>query len=98
MTPSQILKQSLEEFDKKFLFSRIHPKIMEDVKNFLKSHTLSLIRAESERLEKIKKGDRPKNYIEAVGYSITDEEIYYNQAIQDQINFLVQQEKEIEEL
>lgn len=115
MTPSQILKQSLGEIDKKF--SLVEPekvrfimtnstKIILDnssIKSFIKSHTLSLIRAERERLEGMKR--QFKNAVDELGRPVEPTEAFeiradreWNRCLKDQINFLVQQEKEIEEL
>jgi len=68
-TPSQQLKESLEEFDKKF--SRDNPVVLyetlkssgymrkylsgDEVKQFITTHTIKLLQAEIERLEGMKK-------------------------------------------
>jgi len=93
---SQQLKESLEEFDKKFgsLYSvKCEPDgrpITNDLKHFLTTHTIKLLQAEIERLEGKKLG----------GHRDEEQRIFaggYDQALQDQISHLQEQIIKIKE-
>jgi len=93
---NQQLKESLEEFDKKFLedgpltgkkyLNGYIDSTSNDIKQFITTHTKKLLQAEIEILEGMKKscGDPMK-------FRLSDEDIGYNIALQDQISHLQEQ-------
>jgi len=100
-TPSQQLKDSLEEFDEHFAIGQGRKWIFtieeaEEVKHFLTTHTIKLLEAEIEVLEGMKKeiGEHGENLIEIIK---THQAIGNKQALTDCISHLQEQIIKIKE-
>lgn len=112
-TPSQILKEGLEEFDSMFdLADQIKQQeidrwklmygfVPEDIKSFLTTHTLNILKAERERLAGMMKDMNVQFEDKDMAFGkgrVEDYRFGYNEAIDDQIHHLDEEIKKIKEL